>query len=776
MKRGIHLFVLFFGLLSYPALSQQAPEKIYVQTDRDYYSVGETIHFKAFVLSEDSLPSTHFFIELWDSSFNKMAGLCLPVIDATVAGSITIPAKEYRGPVFLRAYTENMQWQRSRLQFVKQVLGPAKVANDLPVQTHEPRFFPEGGSLVYHAVNYVAFDAFPGFSGLVKNSKGVEVAKLDPLFNGKGLFKFRPRKGDVYSCHWSENGTDRVTALPTPLENGIALHCTQSNDTLFFEIDMGAGTGSRLQRPRVQLMVNNEIGYLIDLSMNGNSRFSYYMPLRALQPGIATFMVFDDSMKVVAQRPLFISRKYFEPTTSIHVLEKSLDRRGNNRFLLHFKDSMLREVTVSITDADYNDQTASPGFLSTFLPDAALVVFESSANELQEPNLDLVLQTMDTVVVKGHPISSKPDILRPNYLQLTGIIKTGKKVVANKEVLVALRSEYTGRELYKVVTDAEGKFVLDGLILYGEVFVHCRLAGKENEQLSYEFKLDLPSANEDLVFFQSFKETAGRLFPAGNASFINTGSAKDSSMRIDSLVFAEKGIMLQEVVLKVNPRKEALRKMAELENKYLAGTGFAGYATQAETVDVLNDPFAHKSTSLAAYIAAKFHMIKVKYSTGRAEYFYPIRAIAGDTIIRTFYLNGNKITSSMLDGIRLEDIALIKFFPMLGMEIGLPPAIAIFLRKPGDYAEWETEKIKHTEKKIQGYPVTKSLPMPDYSKSELKVESDTRKTLLWQPYTKVEKGMAEIKFYNNDATKRFRIVVEGVSSNGNIVFFEKIVE
>ena len=241
----------------------------------------------------------------------------------------------------------------------------------------------------------------------------------------------------------------------------------------------------------------------------------------------------------------------------------------------------------------------------------------------------------------------------------------------------------------------------------------------------------------------------------------------------DTIIYGDRVIVLEEAVVTTNNRKVHEKRLEDLEKRYIDGTGFGGYVTQGETVDVMNDPVAGKLTNLFMYIASKMRSLKLKYVRGRPELFYPIRAIAGDTIIRTYYLNNIKIERDMVDMIRLDEVAVVKFVPMLGIDPGLPPAIAIFTKKTGDQGYWEKDAYKGKEYLIKGYPLPRDLPAPDYSNSELKVVKDARKTLYWMPYVRVENGSTMIRFYNTDQTKIIRVKVEGITANGNIFWFEK---
>ncbi|HRG93337.1 MAG TPA: hypothetical protein PLZ10_10330, partial [Chitinophagaceae bacterium] len=59
------------------------------------------------------------------------------------------------------------------------------------------------------------------------------------------------------------------------------------------------------------------------------------------------------------------------------------------------------------------------------------------------------------------------------------------------------------------------------------------------------------------------------------------------------------------------------------------------------------------------------------------------------------------------------------------------------------------------------------------NRTDIKVVSDSRKTLSWMPDLPVNNGSAFIRFYNNDLTKKIRIRAEGITASGNIIWFEQ---
>ena len=80
---------------------------------------------------------------------------------------------------------------------------------------------------------------------------------------------------------------------------------------------------------------------------------------------------------------------------------------------------------------------------------------------------------------------------------------------------------------------------------------------------------------------------------------------------------------------------------------------------------------------------------------------------------------------------------------------------------------------------ITGYSPVKEFYSPDYATaSALNDLPDLRTTLYWSPYILLDKTKKRVKimFYNNDITKRFRVVLEGINSNDKFARVEKVIE
>ena len=131
----------------------------------------------------------------------------------------------------------------------------------------------------------------------------------------------------------------------------------------------------------------------------------------------------------------------------------------------------------------------------------------------------------------------------------------------------------------------------------------------------------------------------------------------------------------------------------------------------------------------------------------------------------------------MISSTPVSDIAYIKIFRP-GESIvsgGGNGVIAIYTRRGGDVQPDPNAKgLSYVQ--LMGYSPVKQFYSPDYATvTERHSYDDVRSTLYWNPSIFLDKGRRRlrIKFYNNDITKRFRLVMEGLNAYGRLIHVEK---
>ena len=132
-----------------------------------------------------------------------------------------------------------------------------------------------------------------------------------------------------------------------------------------------------------------------------------------------------------------------------------------------------------------------------------------------------------------------------------------------------------------------------------------------------------------------------------------------------------------------------------------------------------------------------------------------------------------------LETLRADQIAMVKLFEAGAIGTGSAyPGGAIVV-----YINYDLDNKKPVERQVQfikynGYSVTKEFYNPVYPVSvSNKYVSDNRTTLYWSPemYSDDQTKSVRLSFYNNDFSKRFRIILEGFDEKGRLIHMDKII-
>jgi len=146
----------------------------------------------------------------------------------------------------------------------------------------------------------------------------------------------------------------------------------------------------------------------------------------------------------------------------------------------------------------------------------------------------------------------------------------------------------------------------------------------------------------------------------------------------------------------------------------------------------------------------------------------------------TLYLNEMQTDVSQLQSTSVSDIAMVKVFRP-GSVVGFGGGggtIAVYTKKGG--ARQADPSLKGLERtRLVGYSLTKEFFSPDYSiDADLKGAEDSRATLYWNPFILIDKNnkITSIQFYNNDVSRKLRVILEGINEDGKLTRVEKIIQ
>jgi hypothetical protein len=238
-------------------------------------------------------------------------------------------------------------------------------------------------------------------------------------------------------------------------------------------------------------------------------------------------------------------------------------------------------------------------------------------------------------------------------------------------------------------------------------------------------------------------------------------------------IMKAEGLMLEGITVKAK-NKTALE---EVEEKYVSGL-FAGNANS--TLDLTKEDLT-PYRDIWDYL--KFRVPGLAISTDPlnpgdilVEYRQQVSVSSMGTIPMTIFLNEVPCDADVIASIPAYDVALVKVFSSFVGAPGNAPGgvLAVYTKKDANLNSLPSAGQLITYK---GYSIIKEFYSPDYSVVKNNHKADHRTTLYWNPAILIDgiDPKIPVTFYNNDRTRQFKIVAEGITIDGKLLMIEKTI-
>jgi hypothetical protein len=795
-----HFTLLFLLMLVYWGASAQKldslidiqrsadpQEKIYIQFDKNYYNPGETIWFKAYLFAgiEPSERSKNFYAELLDEQGNLLSQKTAPVSFSGAAGSFDIDSNFTKRIIYFRAYTIAMLNGDTSFLYTKaiRILSPksfiAKTAT--PPSPPALSFLPEGGDWVAGLPSTMAFiatnqEGMPvAIIGSVMDNKGIKVADFRTLQNGMGRFTLTPEEAKTYTATWKEEaGKHYTTPLPACKPQGVSLKLTDEEGNKRFIINRTQGVQEPMKQLHIIGYMNQHLLFQANVDFLNKITASGIFPTQNLPSGILQVTVFDSSYKPLAERITFVNNYDYEFDADVFIAQKNMTNRGLNQVEVTLSDTMPANLSLAITDAGLNESNPlDDNIISHLLLTGDLrgkIVnpyhYFFSNSDSAAIYLDLVMLThgwrrynWDNVLARK---TVAPRWKENNYLTLSGQIAglLPGSISTDLQLTGILQTADSATNFINLPVDRKGKVFTEGLIFYDKAKLFFNF-NKKN--LSFDKSMLIVDNGLRKGFTKAIPDTTvkkGMLEPA-TATIASNIKATKIALQNRQLSYLKSG-MLENVTIKAKVKTTS----DKMEEKYVSGL-FAG---DAKSFDLVNDPLASGYMDIFQYLQGKVAGLAINTGGGT-----PSLSWRGGT--PALYLNDMQTDASMLSGTPVSDIAYVKIFRP-GESIasgGGGGVISIYTRKGGDaQPNPNTRGLSYVQ--MTGYSAIRQFYSPDYATvSNGDSFEDVRSTLYWNPFIFLDKNRKRLRlqFYNNDITKRYRLVMEGINAEGKLFHVEK---
>ena len=760
-------------------------EKVYLQFDKSYYNAGETIWFKAYLITDNISPtlSKTLYAELIDDKGSVIQKKIMPVYESGGASNFDLPDTLTNTRLFVRAYTSWMLNFDSSLLYVKplQIIptGNAAKKATATIASYSLTLFPEGGDMVENISSRVAFkandqDGTPIFiKGDIVTEFGKQTTSFTAVHDGMGYFSITPLPGEKYKAVWKDKkGTLHETPLPVAKKQSVVLSITNSPDTLKFTLKRPDGADPEFTAYTVLAQMQHQVVYDAKVNMAVKKEVTAPIITTNFPDGVLQLTIFNAAQVPVAERLVFINHNNFSFSTDLHAVEKDLTKHGHNTLQVDVGDTIFSNLSIAVTDASINPATNNEeSIFSNLLITSDLkgyvynpAYYFSSDEDSVKQYLDLVMMTNGWRRFKWETLLAQqwPKLTFPvdNYLSIKGnVYGLSKNQLTNKELIGYIKTKSNTGDFLTIPLSADGQFRLTGMFLFDTAKLYYQINGDKDKKLTstatFSFKNEQayaapPSAKWLSSLFLNLKPDSSSLLKNNKQAALQKSLIDSRSKTLD--------------VVKVYGKTKTLKQ--KLDEEYTSGffTGDDGY-----TFTVEDDPFAKSATSVLDYLRGKVAGLQIASDNQSATWRGSATSI---------FLNEMNSDLSMLDGISMNDVALIKVFrpPFFGASGGgAGGAIAVYTKKGGG----DNSKVKGLDfTNIYGYSPIKVFYMPDYEKTNATDVPDYRSTIYWNPFLIFDKKTRRIKipFYNTDNCKKIRVVIEGINKAGQLTREEKIFE
>lgn len=758
----------------------KSQEKIHLHFDKETYVQGDIIYFKAYLLynSQPSFLSTNFYVAAYTDDGKLLQQKQYPIFESTSFGDISLPDTINSRTLRIRTFTKGMQiadtaYYYERTLHILQQQAAQKIKNS--GAKINLQFFAEGGHAVAGLQNVFAIQSLDGMGNPVSVSGTIiedETTELIDSFytneNGIGKMQWIPQAGKTYSAVWNDNENKlQKISLPIHPIYGVLLHVEQLKNKLYCNITKNK-SDARIKTLSLKAKYGAEEVYSATADFMNTDQWVQKINLDSLPDGILELVLLD-AEKNELQRRLFLNEKNTSQPT-ILILQKNANAKGENTMELEVTDSLQYNLSVAITDINFNEQGNT---IKTDLWLSDTMFLNNRAKQILREGDNAQTDILMLTVNQATNTTTPPNYTKPvdNYLSVQALYSKKNYAMPEENKLILLINDtIAGKQFYKLTPKGQTDFYEEGFIFF--------------DSAQFNFRLDKDKEESEYVFLRRYNHfMAAQTIEKQKMEFYeptsgNPISNPDAEILFENFITRKpkkfnEAQTIKEVVIKSRYKNIETIRLLELDQKYTTGM-FSGLA-RGHQLNVLDDKNAWAQSDVLNYITYRLPGLRIKSING--ERFINTRK--GDYKLFVFLNEVELLDQEGITDISMTQVAYIKYIP--GLVIGSSfvstnGAVYIYTKK-GDEVEGNNN-IGMRKMKLKGYDIAQSFTSPDYSDKKNLLNADRRTTLYWNPYLIMDKvnNKVEINFNNNDVSKKLLLTIEGFTEEGKLIHIEKVIE
>jgi TonB-dependent SusC/RagA subfamily outer membrane receptor len=803
-------------------------EKVHIQFDKPYYSLGDTLWMKAYVVNannELSATSRVLYVDLINDQDSVKTTMRLPLTHGLAWSALTLSDSLLKaGNYRIRAYSSVMRNLGEEYYFSKAIkIGNALRYNStivIPAKTKaiatgkktqaitvkdnpdniSVQFFPEGGDLVTGLSSKIALKATGpdglsrAISGYVVDKNNRQVIMFQSEHTGMGAFMLQPDMDNTYTAVIKlADGNEKRIQLPKAQDQGYTMQVSQNDQDIIVNIQ---ASNSLLNSGEIALIAqaNNTILYTGTKEL-ARTYFTAVIPKNRFPEGIVQLTLFNPAYKPVAERLVFIRNNNKHLNIKLIPNKKEYAQRGRVDLNMEVTDQdnkpVIGSFSLAVTDeskipyAEINERTIfSDLLLSTDLKG----YIEQPNYYFTDANADKDRQLDNLLLTQGWRRFLWADILNNNFPQISHQIEKARNI--SGQVLtdkgkpepgakISLLVNYGNGVILDTTADNNGRFTFDFPFATETTYNVSITNAKKNTTLKVVFdkqKFAQPVTLKNLPFE----------LPDNNDFDTFLGYSRKRYDELKKYDIHNGGILLKEVKIDAYQKTEEIKAIATQHSSNFAGPG------NADVVLTFVDLANVSTGQFGLWLDGRLPGIRIKildpinksswvpYSNmnGSADYVHSVSAM-------TLVVDGVEQDSAAYSYLDPHEIASIEILRGSGAAslYGMHGASGVFMvtTKQGDvdYNQYIDEHLHPGSTKPKGlkkevfkddYAMRRQFYSPNYDNPATQTQmADLRTTVYWNPTIVTdEHGKATVDFFNADGKGNYRVTVEGLNKDGDL--------
>ena len=796
---GVFMLVAFISTTKFQNLvvekldnytKNEFPEKIYIDTDKPYYTAGNDIWFSAYLINgithEKSSKSNVVYVELINDKDSIVAQRKLYTNDISVAGDFKTDSSWDSGKYLLRGYTNYMRNNNPDYFFKKEIpIWNLKTDEKLNIKGQnlltetkvglnnnnaKINFYPEGGYLVEGIQSRVAIKVSNALaentSGIVKDSDNKTISAFKTYKFGLGSLMLKPEPNKKYFAIIKVNGVEEKYELPKALPQGFNLNIQNYGK----EIVLKATSTTPIGLLNTFLVIHQR-GKIVFQKLIDSSKDKLTIKLNTqeLSTGVTHVTLFNNNGKPVCERLVFIQNSNNNVVLDINKNNKTPGVRDKVVLTLDLKDKignpLSGNLSLAINDLETVQKSNKEDNIETYLLlnsdlrgeiENPGYFFEKTNESKRKFLLDLVMLTNGWSRFKWQNILYNPprnknrfEIEKGVYISgQTQDLKDRSNFISAPTRITFLKEIPPYQELSK--SNENGQFKFGPYVLHDSVSVivesrvkDFKSKSRKNSRVHISIRKNiyknpivkrkqLLKNTNNIKTAESFIELSKKIYD------LDTTSAKNSQR-------------LKEVVIKVKKEREI-----EVRNKTL--DSLTDYGSPSRRLDISNIA-GGESLSFSSLLRRLPGVVVTNNSImlrGRSP-----RIFLDDFLVE--FEDVISLSGSDIEFIDLLTGANASFFS------GSANGIIVIYSKINGGAIKNTSAVPGIINfDYQGFYSAREFYAPDHSDNFIDfTKKDIRTTLHWEPKIIIkEDSKVEVPFYTSDIQSDYAIEIEGITNSG----------